>query len=98
MLYEVMGTTLLGRVERRVCNRDDALFQRQNFRVFAVGLITTPKQANEVLVEGKADIIFLACEFIHDPHFVLRAASELGVAVKPAAQYERTWTSVLTRK
>ncbi|KAI0290865.1 hypothetical protein BC826DRAFT_1187104 [Russula brevipes] len=39
-------------------------------------------QANDILAEGKADIILLAREFLHDPHFVLRAASELGVAVK----------------
>ncbi|KAI0301146.1 FMN-linked oxidoreductase, partial [Multifurca ochricompacta] len=54
--------------------------------VGAVGLITTPKEANDILVEGKADIISLAREFVRDPHFVLRAASELRVAVKPAAQ------------
>jgi 2,4-dienoyl-CoA reductase-like NADH-dependent reductase (Old Yellow Enzyme family) len=65
--------------------------------VGAVGLITTPKQANEILVEGKADIVLLGCEFLRDPHFVLRAADELRVAVIPAVQYERAWKSVLTR-
>ena len=60
-------------------------------------MITTPQQANEVLAEGKADVIFLAREFMRDPHFVLRAANELGVALKPAAQYERAWPKVLAR-
>ena len=63
----------------------------------AVGLITTPKQANDVLVEGKADIVSLARGFLQDPHFVMRAADELGVAVKPAVQYERAWSTVLAR-
>jgi 2,4-dienoyl-CoA reductase-like NADH-dependent reductase (Old Yellow Enzyme family) len=65
--------------------------------VGAVGLITTPKQANDVLVEGKADIVSLGREFLRDPHFVLRAADELGVAVRPAVQYERAWQTVLAR-
>ena len=63
----------------------------------AVGLITTPKQANDVLVEDKADIVSLAREFLRDPHFVLRAADELGVAVRPAVQFERAWQTVLAR-
>ncbi|KAI9465023.1 FMN-linked oxidoreductase [Lactarius psammicola] len=65
--------------------------------VGAVGLITTPKQANEVLVQGKADIVSIAREFLRDPHFVLRAADELGVALRPAVQYERAWQKVLAR-
>ncbi|KAF8272835.1 FMN-linked oxidoreductase [Lactarius quietus] len=65
--------------------------------VGAVGLITTPKQANDILVEGKADVVSLARGFLRDPHFVLRAADELGVAVRPAVQYERAWQTVLTR-
>jgi 2,4-dienoyl-CoA reductase-like NADH-dependent reductase (Old Yellow Enzyme family) len=65
--------------------------------VGAVGLITSPKEANDILVEGKADVVSLAREFLRDPHFVMRAADELGVAVKPAVQYERAWQKVLTR-
>jgi len=65
--------------------------------VGAVGMITTPRQANAVLAQGKDDVILLAREFLRDPHFVLRAASELGVAGKPAAQYERAWPPVLAR-
>jgi 2,4-dienoyl-CoA reductase-like NADH-dependent reductase (Old Yellow Enzyme family) len=65
--------------------------------VGVVGMITTPQQANDLLTEGKADVVLLAREFLRDPHFVLRAADELGVAVKPAAQYERAWQRVLAR-
>ena len=60
-------------------------------------MITTPEQANEVVAEGQADVTLFAREFLRDPHFVLRAASELGVVVKPAAQYELAWQSVLAR-
>jgi len=65
--------------------------------VGAVGMITTPEQANDVVAKGQADVTLLAREFLRNPHFVLRAASELGVAVKPAAQYELAWQSVLAR-
>jgi 2,4-dienoyl-CoA reductase-like NADH-dependent reductase (Old Yellow Enzyme family) len=58
-------------------------------------MITTPQQANDLVAEGKADLVLLAREFLRDPHFVLRAANELGVAVKPAVQDERAWQGVL---
>jgi 2,4-dienoyl-CoA reductase-like NADH-dependent reductase (Old Yellow Enzyme family) len=44
----------------------------------AVGLITEPKQAEEILAEGSADVVLLARELLRDPHWPLRAASELG--------------------
>lgn len=55
----------------------------------AVGLITTPSQANEIIQEGEADLIFLAREMLRDPHFALRAAHELKQEVKWPVQYER---------
>ncbi|KAI0055862.1 FMN-linked oxidoreductase [Artomyces pyxidatus] len=63
--------------------------------VATVGLITTPQQANEIVEKGRADAVFLAREFIRTPGFVLNAAQELGVAVKPAVQYERGWMTLL---
>ncbi|MGZ4531615.1 MAG: NADH:flavin oxidoreductase/NADH oxidase [Mycobacteriaceae bacterium] len=44
----------------------------------AVGLITEPKQAEEILEEGSADVILLGRELLRDPHWPLRAARELG--------------------
>ena len=44
----------------------------------AVGMITEPKQAEEVLAEGSADVVLLARELLRDPHWPLRAAYELG--------------------
>jgi 2,4-dienoyl-CoA reductase-like NADH-dependent reductase (Old Yellow Enzyme family) len=61
----------------------------------AVGLITTSYQANEIIQEGEADLIFLAREMLRDPHFPLRAAHELGHEVKWPVQYERAkWPSL----
>jgi 2,4-dienoyl-CoA reductase-like NADH-dependent reductase (Old Yellow Enzyme family) len=47
--------------------------------VDAVGLITTPAQAAEIVESGRADAVMLARELLRDPHFPLRAARELGV-------------------
>jgi 2,4-dienoyl-CoA reductase-like NADH-dependent reductase (Old Yellow Enzyme family) len=55
----------------------------------AVGLITTSKEAESILQQGQADMIFMAREFIRDPYFALRAAHELGANVKWPIQYER---------
>jgi 2,4-dienoyl-CoA reductase-like NADH-dependent reductase (Old Yellow Enzyme family) len=46
----------------------------------AVGLITEPKQAEEIIAEGSADVVLLARELLRDPHWPLRAAYELGDA------------------
>ena len=66
-----------------------------NVIVGAVGLILTPEQAEEILVEGKADVIFLARELLRNPAFVLHAAQEFGVSVKPTVQYERGWMKMV---
>jgi 2,4-dienoyl-CoA reductase-like NADH-dependent reductase (Old Yellow Enzyme family) len=55
----------------------------------AVGLITTPVQADELVRSGRADCVFLARELLRDPYWPLRAARELGHAVPWPAQYLR---------
>ena len=45
----------------------------------AVGLITDPHVAEEIVASGKADVVMLARELLRDPHWPLRAAHELGV-------------------
>ncbi|HEV2527423.1 MAG TPA: NADH:flavin oxidoreductase/NADH oxidase [Thermomicrobiales bacterium] len=44
----------------------------------AVGLITEPAQAEEILSSGSSDVVLLARELLRDPSFVRRAARELG--------------------
>jgi 2,4-dienoyl-CoA reductase-like NADH-dependent reductase (Old Yellow Enzyme family) len=55
----------------------------------AVGLITDPSQAEQVVAEGHADVVLLARELLRDPHWPLRAAAALGAEVPWPAQYER---------
>ena len=55
----------------------------------AVGLITTPQQCEEILQEGRADMILLARQLLREPYFPLRAAKELGAEVKWPDQYLR---------
>ena len=55
----------------------------------AVGLITTPEQAEAILISGQADLILLAREFLRDPYFPLHAARELGENAVWPVQYER---------
>lgn len=55
----------------------------------AVGLITKTIQAEEILHNGEADVIFMAREFLRDPYFPLRAAKELGVQIHWPVQYQR---------
>lgn len=55
----------------------------------AVGLITTAQQANSIIAEEKADMVFMAREFLRDPYFPLHAALELGIEVEWPKQYVR---------
>ncbi len=55
----------------------------------AVGLITTPGQANEIITNNQADLVLLARELLRDPHFPLRAAHQLKQNIAWPAQYER---------
>jgi 2,4-dienoyl-CoA reductase-like NADH-dependent reductase (Old Yellow Enzyme family) len=57
----------------------------------AVGMITTPEQCEEIVAEGKADIVLLAREFLRDPYFAGHASKKLGVEFKPPKQYLRAW-------
>jgi 2,4-dienoyl-CoA reductase-like NADH-dependent reductase (Old Yellow Enzyme family) len=55
----------------------------------AVGLITSPEQADTIVRSGQADMVFLARELLRDPHWPLRAAAVLGSPVTWPPQYER---------
>jgi 2,4-dienoyl-CoA reductase-like NADH-dependent reductase (Old Yellow Enzyme family) len=55
----------------------------------AVGLITEPKQADDIITSGQADLVIMARELLRDPYFPLRAAHELGYDTNWPVQYER---------
>ncbi len=55
----------------------------------AVGMITEPHQANEIIASGKADAVIMARELLRDPYWPLHAAKTLGVEVRWPNQYLR---------
>ncbi len=55
----------------------------------AVGMITDPAQADQIVRNGEADIVLLAREMLRDPYWPLRAARELGQPMSWPAQYLR---------
>lgn len=57
--------------------------------VAAVGLITDPRQAEEIVSTGRADAVFLGRELLRDPSFAQRAAAELGAEAYWPDQYLR---------
>jgi len=59
----------------------------------AVGLITEPAQAEEIIRSGQADLILLARAFLRDPYWALHAARTLGDgdALPPPPQYGRAF-------
>ena len=57
----------------------------------AVGMITAPEQANEIIERGQADMIFLAREFLREPYWPLKAATQLGFELSAPVQYGRAF-------
>jgi len=55
----------------------------------AVGLITTPQQAEQTLVCGDADAVFLARQMLRDPYWPLHAAKSLGEDIPWPDPYTR---------
>jgi 2,4-dienoyl-CoA reductase-like NADH-dependent reductase (Old Yellow Enzyme family) len=55
----------------------------------AVGLITKPRQAEEIVARGDADVVLLAREVLRSPYWPLLAASELHADFAWPRQYER---------
>ncbi|WP_248965154.1 NADH:flavin oxidoreductase/NADH oxidase [Sphaerisporangium perillae] len=57
--------------------------------VGAVGLITEPGQAEEIVASGQADAVLLGRELLRDPYWPNRAARELGAEPRWPDQYHR---------
>ncbi len=55
----------------------------------AVGLITSPAQADAIVAEERADVVLLARQMLRDPYWPLRAAKALGVPAPWPVQYLR---------
>jgi 2,4-dienoyl-CoA reductase-like NADH-dependent reductase (Old Yellow Enzyme family) len=64
-----------------------------NIATAAVGFITEPKQADDIIRNGQADLVLLAREFLRNPYWPAHAAKALGHQDKlpPPPQYARAW-------
>ena len=57
--------------------------------VMSVGMITKPKQAEEIVAAGKADLIAIARAMMDDPRWAWHAARDLGAEAPYAPNYVR---------
>ncbi len=55
----------------------------------AVGLITTARQAEEILEQGRADLVIFGRQLLRDPYFPFHAAKELGEDIPWPDPYRR---------
>jgi 2,4-dienoyl-CoA reductase-like NADH-dependent reductase (Old Yellow Enzyme family) len=62
-----------------------------NIPTGAVGLITTPEHADEIIANGRADLVFLARAMLADPNWALHTAKALGMKPDVPPQYLRAW-------
>ena len=67
----------------------EAVKRATRLRVAAVGLITEAEQANAIIAENRADLVFLARQFLRDPYFAINAARALGHKPVVPPQYRR---------
>jgi len=64
-----------------------AIREQAGMATGAVGMITEPEQANEIITSGKADLAFLAKEMLRDPYWAVRAEAALGAEPHWPLQY-----------
>ncbi|MEX2460304.1 MAG: NADPH dehydrogenase NamA [Paenibacillaceae bacterium] len=57
----------------------------------AVGLITEAAQANQIIVNEQADLVFLGRELLRNPYWASLAAKQLNVTIPSPKQYVRAW-------
>jgi 2,4-dienoyl-CoA reductase-like NADH-dependent reductase (Old Yellow Enzyme family) len=60
----------------------------------AVGLITEPRHAEEILAKGSADLVALGRGMLYNPRWPWHAAAELGEEAFYPPQYERSHPSM----
>lgn len=56
----------------------------------AAGLIAEPRQAEEIIAKGRADMVAMARAFLDNPRWAWHAADQLGATLKLPPQYERS--------
>jgi NADPH2 dehydrogenase len=71
----------------------EAVRQATGLTTIAVGLITTPAQAEAIVASGQADMVALARGMLFDPRWGWHAAAELGGEVDAPPPYWRAQPS-----
>ena len=67
----------------------EQLKRESGIPVMAVGMITRPRQAEEIVAGGRADLVVIARAMMDDPRFAWHAARELGAETAYAPNYVR---------
>ncbi len=73
----------------------EAIRREAGIATVAVGLITEPRQAEAILLEGRADMVALGRRMLYEPRWPWHAAVELGDEFFYPKQYERSHPSML---
>ena len=69
----------------------EAVRRGAGIQTAAVGLITAPTQADEIIRNQQADLVLLGREMLRDPHWALRAAQALGQPAPLPLPYLRAY-------
>lgn len=69
----------------------ETIRREANVPTGAVGLITSGLQAEEILRNGRADLVFIGRELLRNPYWPKTAANELGIQLEAPKPYVRGW-------
>lgn len=69
----------------------DRIRRETGIMTAAVGLITSPEQADQIVRNGQADLVVIAREFLRDPYWPIHAARRLGHTAPVPVQYLRAF-------
>lgn len=91
-LIDVSSGALVPRVHIPIAKGYQVPFARRirdeaDIRTGAVGLITEPDHANDIITEGDANLVFLARELLREPYWALKAQHALGEEPSWPVQY-----------
>jgi len=67
----------------------EAVKREVGLPTIAVGLVTQPSQAEQIVASGQADMVAMARAMLYDPRWPWHAAAELGAQVSAPKQYWR---------
>jgi 2,4-dienoyl-CoA reductase-like NADH-dependent reductase (Old Yellow Enzyme family) len=67
-----------------------AIHEAAGVTTMAVGLITEPQQAEQIITSGKAQLVALARAMLYDPRWPWHAAAQLHASVEAPPQYWRS--------